>query len=154
MGEDEKDYLDEAAKCARQNCLRAAIILGWCAAMNRMHRKISEEGFSNFNRATRDMKARTYGRFKRFNKEYRINSISELREVFDTDILWVLEFLGHIDSNEHQRLRYCFLLRNNSAHPGEAPITGENLYSFYSDIMRIVLKNKRFELQESPRVTT
>ena len=35
---------------------------------------------------------------------------------------------------------------NNSAHPGLAPIKGANLYSFYSDISEIVLKNDKFAL--------
>ncbi len=92
-----------------------------------------------------EMKDRSFGRYKRFSKKYNIASLSELREVFDTDLLWVLEYLGLIDSNQHERLRHCFLFRNNSGHPGEAPITGENLYSFYSDVSHIVLKNKKFD---------
>jgi hypothetical protein len=73
--------------------------------------------------------------------------LSELQTVFDTDLLWVLEYLQLIDGNQHQRLRYCFEFRNNSAHPGKAPIKGENLYSFYSDISEIVLKNPKFAVK-------
>lgn len=142
----EKAYLLEAKKCAAQGCLRAAIILGWCATIDRIHRKIMAVGFDRFSKATEEMKARDFGRFKRFMKSYRIETLSELREVFDTDILWIVEYLSLIDSNQHERLRHCFTMRNNSAHPGEAPITGENLYSFYSDVTSIVLKNKAFDV--------
>ena len=145
LEEDEKDYLKEAEKCAQGNCIRASILLGWCATIDRIHRKIEALGFNSFNQTTSQMKAKTFGRFKRFKKQDNIDSLSELREVFDTDILWVLEFLKLIDCNQHERLRHCFLLRNNSGHPGEAPITGENLYSFYSDITKIILKNKIFD---------
>ncbi len=141
---DEKDYLKEAAICASNNCIRASIILGWCATIDKIHRKIELLGFEKFNTAIDEMNQLTQGKFKRFKKKYIVNSLSELREVFDTDILWVLEYLGYIDGNEHERLRHCFLFRNNSAHPGEAPISGENLYSFYSDITKIVLKNNKF----------
>ena len=75
------------------------------------------------------MHAKITGRFKPFRKQFTIESKSELQTVFDTDLLWVLEYLELIDNNQHQRLRHCFELRNNSAHPGLAPIKGPNLYS-------------------------
>jgi hypothetical protein len=50
-----------------------------------------------------------------------------------------------IDSNQHSRLRHCFDMLNHSAHPGQAPIS-ENLYSFFSDITQIVLKNPKFAI--------
>jgi hypothetical protein len=93
------------------------------------------------------MAAKQFGRFKPFTKKFKVESVSELRRtVFDTDLLWVMEFMELIDSNQHERLRHCFELRNKSAHPGQAPISGENLYSFYSDITKIVLKNPKFEV--------
>ena len=94
---DEKDYLKEAAKCAQNDCKRASILIGWCATIDKIHRKIEALGFDKFNQATTEMKGKTYGKFKRFNKKYDLNSLSELREVFDTDILWVLDYLQLID---------------------------------------------------------
>jgi hypothetical protein len=90
------------------------------------------------------MASQTQGRFKRFNKPQNVSSISELQMVFDTDIIWILEGMGLIDSNQHTRLRSCFDLRNHSAHPGEAPVTPYNLLSLFSDIIEIVLKNPKF----------
>ena len=145
----EGDYLDEAQRCLQVGALRGCIVLGWCAAIARIHDKISEIGFSKFNQASVDMAAKTFGRYKPFTKKFAVDSLSELQRIFDTDILWVLEYLELIDSNQHQRLRYCFDLRNNSAHPGLAPITGENLYSFFSDITKIILKNQKFQIEGS-----
>lgn len=144
----EGDYLDEAQRCLSANALRGCIVLGWCATIARIHRKIEEIGFDKFSKATEEMKAKTTGRFKPFTKTYMVESLSELQRIFDTDILFILEYLQLIDSNQHARLRYCFDMRNHSAHPGEAPITGENLYSFFSDITQIVLKNAKFELSK------
>lgn len=145
----EGDYLDEAQRCLTVDAIRACIVLGWCAVIARIHTKVEELGFDNFNKASVDMHARDYGRFKPFKKKFHVESISEMRSsVFDTDLLWVLEFMQLIDSNEHQRLRHCFDLRNHSAHPGEAPVVGENLYAFYSDISKIVLKNEKFALEK------
>jgi hypothetical protein len=142
---DEGDYLDEAQRCLSVEALRGCIVLGWCAAIFRIHAKIAEIGFPTFNKATEEMAAKTIGRFKPYNKKFAVESLSELQRVFDTELLWVLEYLTLIDSNQHQRLRHCFDMRNHSAHPGLAPITGENLYSFFSDITKIILKNPKFQ---------
>lgn len=142
----EGDFLDEAQRCLSVEALRGCIVLGWCATIARIHQKIEEIGFDKFSKATEEMANKTTGRFKPFNKKYQVESLSELQRVFDTDLLLIMEYLGLIDSNQNARLRYCFDMRNHSAHPGQAPITGENLYSFFSDITQMVLKNPRFAI--------
>jgi hypothetical protein len=145
--EDEREYLTEAIGCAEHGYLRASIVLGWDAAINRMQEIIGKYGFEEFNKKTEEMKNKTEGRFKRFNKSFKIQSLSELRAtVFDNDLLWILEYMGLIDSNQHDRLSLCFTMRNNCAHPGEAPLSVENLASFYSDIKNIIFDNPKFKL--------
>ncbi len=143
---DESDYLKEAIACARSGFYRAAAVLGWCAAIDRIHRKIEALGFAKFNVTSAQMASQTKGRFKKFNQTQNVNSTSELREVFDTTILWVIEGMGLIDSNQHTRLRSCFDMRCHGAHPGNAPITEFNLLSFFSDLDQIVLSNSGFKL--------
>ena len=76
---------------------RGSAVLGWSAAIDRVHRVIEKTGFATFNAASKTMAAATTGRFKRFSKAANITSIGELREYFDGDILWVLELsLIHI----------------------------------------------------------
>jgi hypothetical protein len=145
LSSDEGEYLDEAQRCLGVNALRACVVLGWCATIARIHQKIEEIGFDKFSKATDEMAAKTTGRYKFYKKKYTVDSRAELQTVYDTDLLWVLEYFGLIDNNQHQRLRHCFEFRNNSAHPGKAPIRGPNLYSFYSDISEIVLKNDKFK---------
>jgi hypothetical protein len=149
LSTDEGEYLAEAQRCLDANALRGCIVLGWCATIARIQAKIAEIGYEKFSNATASMTAKTTGRYKFYKKKYEVESLSELQRIFDTDLLWVLEFMGLIDGNQHERLRYCFEFRNNSAHPGLAPIKGENLYSFYSDISEIVLKNAKFTLNRS-----
>lgn len=143
----ENEYLKEAIECARHNFYRAAVVLGWCAAIDRIHGVIQKEGFSKFNVTTAEMASQTKGRFKKFNAVQNVASLSELREVFDTVILWVVEGMGLIDSNQHTRLRSCFDLRCQCAHPGDAPVTEYNLLSYFSDINAIVLKNEKFRTE-------
>lgn len=86
------------------------------------------------------------GRFKKFNQVQNVSSLSELREVFDNVILWILEGMQLIDNNQHTRLHSCFELRSQCSHPGEAPITEYNLLSFFSDINEIVFKNPKLAM--------
>jgi hypothetical protein len=144
---DESEYLREALACARAGYLRAAAVLGWSAAIDRVHRRIEALGFRQFNVTSAQMASQQSGRYKRFNQVQNVNSISELREVFDTIVLWIVEGMGLIDSNQHTRLRSCFEMRCQSAHPGDAPITPFNLLSFFSDLDQIVFSNPKFKVQ-------
>ena len=145
--DEERDYLDEALGCASRGFFRASVVLGWCAAVHRMHKTVERLGFEEFNKKSEEMNSITEGRFKRFKKSFTVHSLSELRAtVFDSDLLWVLEYWQLIDANQHDRLSICFTMRNNSGHPGEAPITEENLASFYSDLKSFVFDNPKFKL--------
>ena len=141
---DEGEYFKEALSCAKHSYLRAATVMGWCAAIDRIHRTIDHLGFMHFNVTSAKMASQTAGRFKKFNQNQHVNSLSELREVFDTTVLWIIEGMELIDSNQHTRLRSCFDMRCQAAHPGEAPATEYNLLSFFSDIDQIVLSNPKF----------
>jgi hypothetical protein len=141
---EEDNYFKEAAQCAKHDLLRASAVMGWCACIDRIHKTIEKIGYSKFNSMSQAMAAQVAGRFKRFNSPQRITSMPELREVFDSNILWILEGMQLIDNNQHTRLRSCFDLRCQSAHPGDAPVTEYNLMSFFSDINEIIFKNPKF----------
>lgn len=149
LSHSEGDYLVEAVACAKHGHLRAAAVLGWSAAIDRIHRVLEYQGLDKFNAISHQMKAATVGRYKRFDKSQNVASLAELREVFDTVILWVVEGMGMIDTNQHTRLLSCFDMRCHGAHPGEAPITQYNLMSFFSDLDQIIFKNEKFELRVS-----
>jgi hypothetical protein len=143
---DENDYLKEAVSCAQRGFLRASVVLGWCAAIDRIHRRLDDVGLSKFNVTSVQMAGQQKGRFKRFSSPQNVNSLSELREVFDTVVLWIIEGMGMIDANQHTRLRSCFEMRCQCGHPGEAPITEYNLMSYFSDINEIVFRNSMFQI--------
>lgn len=145
--EEEEEYLSEALGCARYGFFRGAMVLVWSAAISRMQKVVEKLGFDEFNKKSKEMKDISVGRFKRFNKSFNIHSLSELRvSVFDTDLLWILEYWRLIDANQHQRLSICLTMRNNAAHPGEASITELNLASAFSDLKNIVFDNPQFRL--------
>ena len=148
---DEGEYFKEALSCAKHGYYRAATVMGWCTAVDRIHRKIEEIGFPTFNVTSAQMASQTAGRFKKFNQSQNVNSLSELREVFDNVILWIVEGMGLIDSNQHTRLRSCFDMRCQAAHPGDAPTTEYNLLSFFSDVDQIVLASPKFALKSTAK---
>lgn len=150
---DESDYLAEALACAKQGHQRAAVVLGWSAAIDRIHRVLEHKGLDKFNATSQQMKAATVGRYKKFDKSQNVANLAELREVFDTVILWVIEGMGMIDTNQHTRLVSCFDMRCHGAHPGEAPITQYNLMSFFSDLDLIIFMNDKFKLPSSARAS-
>jgi len=146
--EEEKEYLNEALGCAKNGYLRASMILVWCAAVNRMHKTVEKLGIAEFNKKSQEMKKIHVGRFRRFNKSFELVSINDLEAtVFDNDLLWVLEYWGLIDANQHDRLHICFTMRNNAAHPGDATTTEQNLASAFSDIKTMIFDNPHFKLR-------
>lgn len=142
----ENDYIREAIRCAQRDCPRGAVVLGWCAAINRIHQKIESVGFAPFNVTSAQMASQKAGRFKKFSSPQNVSSLGELRRVFDNVILWIIEGMGLIDPNQHTRLKSCFDMRCQCAHPGEAPLTEWNLLSFFSDLNEIVFKNGNFNI--------
>lgn len=143
---DENEYLSEALGCWKNEFLKAAVVLAWCTAIDRIHKVIEQKGFDLFNKTSEEMKSQKIGRYKKFNKSFDVQSISELRLVFDSDILWILEGMKMIDTNQKTRLSSCFDMRCHSGHPGAAPITKYNVLSCFSDIIEIILSNPVFSV--------
>jgi hypothetical protein len=142
---DESDYLKEAIDCANATYCKAAIVLGWCAAISRIQKKVQLLGFDAFNAASLSLKQQTSGRHKRWNKQFSVTSLGELQAVFDADLITVCEGMQLLDSNQADRLiDVDFQYRNHSAHPGEAPIEDPHLVAFFTDITAIILTNPKF----------
>lgn len=142
VNEFEQDYLTEAIGCARNNFLRASIVLAWNASVHRMQRVVESVGFDTFNADSIIVSQRTDRRYRSFSQRYNISQISEMgRRVSDTHLLIMMEYWEYIDSNQCDRLFSCYTMRCNSAHPGEAGITLPNLASFYSDIKTMIFDN-------------
>jgi hypothetical protein len=143
---DESDYLTEAIACANSGYRRASVVMGWCAAIDRIQRKLQVVGFAAFNAASSKVKAQAAGRYKSWNKEFKIGTLGDLQAVFDRDLIVVIEAMELIDSNQADRLRSNFEYRNQSAHPGQAPIEDPHLVAFFTDVCSIVLLNPTFDL--------
>lgn len=143
--EDEKPTLIEALECATNGLLRASIVLGWAAAVYRMHKVVEKMGFDVFSRKSQEMVQSQVSHFK--GKAVTVRNMSDLEaNVPDGNLLWVLEYCELIDSNQHKRLEGCATYRNTSAHPNSTKITRDNVKSFYSELRNFVFENPKLKL--------
>jgi hypothetical protein len=142
----ERGFIEEAITCIRAGAPRAAIVLGWCAVIDRMRRRIEAIGFDKFNAASTTLKNQTTGKYKQWNKGVQATSQAELLPIFDTDLMIVLEGMGLLDDNQHQRLKMLFQWRCHSAHPAATPINTAHVVSFFTDAVDLVLANKKFSV--------
>lgn len=143
---DETLYLKEAINCAESGFWRAAIVMGWCATIDKIQKKIIQMGFEKFNQTSVQMKSQPKGKYRRWNKEFSVTTLAELQEVFDSDLILVLEGMGILEGNQTERLFSCFQYRNHSAHPGQAPIEEPHVIIFFNDINSIILNNPLFDI--------
>lgn len=143
---EESEYLSEAINCANSGFCRASIVMGWCAVIDRIQKKIMAVGFDKFNSISRKIKNQRKGKFKWWNKEFNISTLSELQSIFDNDLIIMIEAMELIDGNQSDRLKTCFQYRNHCAHPGLAPIEEPNLVAFFSDINSMILQNPKFDI--------
>ena len=144
---EESEYLKEAITCATEGHNRAAIVLGWCAAVDRIRKKIEAVGFPVFNATSTKLKQATTGKRKRYNKEFTVATMADLQEVFDADLIIVAEGMGLLDGNQADRLvQVDFQYRNHSAHPGDAPIEDPHVVAFFTDINSMILTNPKLSV--------
>jgi len=137
VSENEREYLEEAMKCANHKCYRASIVLAWCATIDRIERVIVRRGLDKFNE-----------KFQRRFKRSGPRNLTELRlNVGDSEKLWVLMDMGLLTQEEENDLYACFKTRNNCAHPGERKISLKKLNSFYDDIRTIIFENDKFKIR-------
>jgi transcriptional regulator with XRE-family HTH domain len=57
----ESDHFKESLDSARGGHLRAATVMAWCAAIDRIHRAIEQIGFDKFNAMSAQMTAQQKG---------------------------------------------------------------------------------------------
>jgi hypothetical protein len=91
------------------------------------------------------VKAQTSGKHRNWNKQFSV-TLGDLQAIFDRDLIVVIEAMELIDSNQADRLTADFKYRNQSAHPGLAPVEDPHLVAFFSDICSIVLLGPAFAI--------
>jgi hypothetical protein len=144
---DMRSYLDEALTCARNDCFRAAVIMGWCAAAYRIHRKLLGLGLPQLEAEFDKMRLENkHQLFRAFSKTYVVKTAADIEEVPDAHLVLLCRFQGWLDDSQYKQLRVCIDLRNACAHPAQYQLDSVKLQVYFADLVQLVLGNPRFDL--------
>lgn len=137
-------YLDESIRCAEMNCVRASVVLAWCAVAHVLHRKLTSLGLAMLNAEFAKMKADKGLMFKAFNKDYSFSTDPDVQEAADAHLVLLCRFLTYLDDTQYKHLKGALDLRNGCGHPTGYQPDPVKLQAYYADITQLVLLNSRF----------
>lgn len=131
--ERERDYVEEALSCLNPqvSAYRAAIVMGWSAAMWNIRRKLERRGLGAFNMEF----------VKRFPKAKRAQAtvLDDFEEYRDHEILGVAEALNVISKATYKVLTHHLDIRNNCGHPTDYKPEIHRVKTFFEEIISHVL---------------
>lgn len=137
-------YLDESIRCAETNCIRASVVLAWCAVAHMAHKKLTSLGIATLNTEFAKMKADKGLMFRTFTKDYFFSTDPDVQEAADAHLILLCRFLTYLDDTQYKHLKGALDLRNGCGHPTGYQPDPVKLQSYYADITQLVLLNPKF----------
>jgi hypothetical protein len=137
-------YLDESIRCAETNCVRASVVLAWCAVAHMVHGKLTSLGIDTLNAEFAKMKADKGLMFKAFTKDYVFSSVPDVQEAADAHLILLCRFLTYLDDTQYKHLKAALDLRNGCGHPTGYQPDPVKLQAYYADIVQLILLNPKF----------
>ena len=137
-------YLDESIRCAETNCVRASVVLAWCAVAHMVHKKLTSLGIAPLNSEFAKMKADKGLMFRTFTKDYVFSSDPDVQEAADAHLILLCRFLTYLDDTQYKHLKGALDLRNGCGHPTGYEPDPVKLQAYYADITQLVLLNPKF----------
>lgn len=137
-------YLDESIQCAEKNCIRASVVLAWCAVAFLIHKKLTSLGVTILNAEFAKMKADKGLMFRSFTKDYVFSSELDVQEAADAHLILLCRFLMYLDDTQYKHLKAALDLRNGCGHPTGYQPDPVKLQAYYADITQLVLLNSKF----------
>jgi hypothetical protein len=137
-------YLDESIQCAEKNCIRASVVLAWCAVAYLVHKKLTSLSVGTLNSEFAKMKADKGLMFKSFTKDYVFSTELDVQEAADAHLILLSRFLMYLDDTQYKHLKGALDLRNGCGHPTGYQPDPVKLQAYYADITQLVLLNSNF----------
>lgn len=137
-------YLDESIRCAETNCVRASVVLAWCAVAHMVHRKLTSLGIATLNAEFAKMKADKGLMFRTFTKDYAFSTDPDVQEAADAHLILLCRFMTYLDDTQYKHLKGSLDLRNGCGHPTGYQPDPVKLQAYYADITQLVLLNPKF----------
>jgi hypothetical protein len=136
-------YLDESIRCAETNCVRASVVLAWCAVAHMVHKKLISLGIPALNAEFARMKADKGLMFRAFTRDYIFSTEPDVQEAADAHLILLCRFLTYLDDTQYKHLRSALDLRNGCGHPTGYQPDPVKLQAYYADITQLVLLNPK-----------
>jgi len=136
-------YLDESIRCAETNCVRASVVLAWCAVAHMVHKKLTSLGIATLNAEFARMKADKGLMFRTFMKDYVFSTDPDVQEAADAHLILLCRFLTYLDDTQYKHLKGALDLRNGCGHPTGYQPDPVKLQAYYVDITQLVLLNPK-----------
>lgn len=140
---EEKQYFEEAFRAAKAGCYKAATVMSWCAAVDRLQSVVKKHSLARFNQASKTLKAQTTGFYKWFSKEFNFTLDSDLQEVADKDLITVISGMVSLDHDVTRKIWVLLDTRNSCAHPSSYAIEELSFVHFTNEICNLVLGNPK-----------
>jgi hypothetical protein len=137
-------YLDESIRCAETNCVRASVVLAWCAVAYMVDKKLTSLGIATLNAEFARMKADKGLMFRTFTKDYVFSTDPDVQEAADAHLILLCRFLTYLDDTQYKHLKGALDLRNGCGHPTGYQPDLVKLQAYYADITQLVLLNPKF----------
>ena len=137
-------YLEESIRCAETNCIRASVVLAWCAVAHVIHKKLTSLSLATLNAEFAKMKADKGVMFRTFTKDYVFSTDPDVQEAADAHLILLCRFLTYLDDTQYKHLKGALDLRNGCGHPTGYQPGPVKLQAYYADIAQLVLLNPRF----------
>jgi hypothetical protein len=137
-------YLDESIRCAETNCVRASVVLAWCAVAYMVHKKLTSLGIATLNAEFAKMKADKGLMFRTFTRDYVLSTAPDVQEAADAHLILLCRFLTYLDDTQYKHLKAALDLRNGCGHPTGYQPDPVKLQAYYADITQLVLLNPKF----------
>jgi hypothetical protein len=137
-------YLDESIRCAENGCVRASVVLAWCAVAHMVHKKLASLGIATLNAEFAKMKVDKGLMFRAFTKDYVFSNDPDIQEAADAHLILLCRFLTYLDDTQYKHLKGALDLRNGCGHPTGYQPDPVKLQAYYADVTQLVLLNPKF----------
>src|SRR5690242_5428864 len=98
-------YLDESIRCAETNCIRASVVLAWCAVAFKVHQKLTSLTMPVLTAEFAKMKADKGLMFRAFTKDYTFTTDMDVAEAADAHLILMCRFLTYLDDTQYKHLK-------------------------------------------------
>ncbi|MCL4295383.1 MAG: hypothetical protein KJ077_06630 [Anaerolineae bacterium] len=126
------EFIQEAIACFENKLFRAAVVLSWVGTVSVLQNHIINKRLTDFNIEA-----------KRRNPKWRdAQSVDDLGQMKESELLDVLEYLSVIGNNVKLELKKCLQLRNSCGHPNSLSVGPNQVAAHLETLILNIFSNE------------